>query len=145
MTAPLAGEIVKVSDIGIELAYAEITTPTAEITAQVDVGPSITFTLTETRIVRIIGSFLLRSSSANDTMRSVIVDGSGVQIMDGGTHLIVGAATNNRNEFSRRLSLVAGTYTYKLQAQSTASAGTTVVSASTTNPTYIQALDLGAG
>lgn len=143
MTQPLSGLIVRGSDHPHELAYSEITSPTAEITTQADVGPSVTFTLTSTRIIRIIGSFLLRSSNANDTMRTVITDGSGTQIIDGGTHLIVGAATNNRNEISRRLSLAAGTYTYKLQAQSVTSAGTTVVSAATTNPTYIQALDLG--
>ncbi len=145
MTAPLAGEIVKASDVGSELGYSEITTPTAEIVSQADVGPSITFTLTETRIVRIIGSFLLRSTAKDDTMRTVIVDGSGTQIMDGGDHYITGVNRNNRNEFSRRLSLAAGTYTYKLQAQGVVSAGTTIVSASTTNPTYIQAIDLGAG
>lgn len=145
MTAPLAGNIVKASDQGSELAYAEITTPTAEITTQADVGVSITFTLTETRIVRIIGSFLLRSSSINDEGRAVITDGSGIQIMDGGTIKIVENNFNHRREFSRRQSLAAGTYTYKLQAQFPVSAGTTVVSASTSNPTYIQALDLGAG
>lgn len=145
MTQPLAGETVKASDHPFELGYNEIVVATAEITTQADVGPTVTFTLTETRVVRIIGSFLLRSTAANDTGRAVITDGSGTQQIDGGTIAIAGANFNHRREFSVRKSLAAGTYTYKLQAQFPTSVGTTIVSASATNPTWIQALDLGAG
>ncbi len=143
MTQPLAGQLVKGSDHPHELAYSEITTGTSEITTLADVGVSVTFTLTETRIVRLIGSFLCRSTNAGDTFRTQIADSANVQQMDGGTIAIAGATFNHRREFSRRLSLAAGTYTYKLRAECLTSAGTTIISASTTNPTYLHALDLG--
>jgi hypothetical protein len=128
---------------GAELAYNEITSATSEITTEADVGPSISFTLAVTRKVLLRASFLFRSTAGADTMRGLITDASNTQLIDTGTIAIAGANLNDRREISIRKSLGAGSYTYKMRAMSATSVGTTIVSASATNPTFIQAIDLG--
>jgi hypothetical protein len=128
---------------GTELAYDEITTGTSEITTEADVGPSITFTLAATRKVLIRASFLFRSTTSGDVFRGLITDASNTQQVDTGMIQIFGTNYNFREEVSVRKSLAAATYTYKMRAVGVTSAGTTIVSASAANPTYIQAIDLG--
>lgn len=138
-----AGDIVKASDSPRELDYDEITTSTGEITATADVGPSITFTLAETRIVVVTASAIVTSTLANDTMIVSITDAANALQSYGGTHRLDINGQQIRSEFSVRQSLPAGSYTFKMRAAGSVSAGVTTINASSSNPAWIQAVDLG--
>lgn len=145
---PNAGELVLAADndvAGIELGYNDIQANTSEITTIVDVGPSITFTLTSTRIVRVITSAMVFSGTANDTFLLTIADGANAIQSYSGTMTCDVAGQESRKEFSVRLSLVAGSYTYKLRCTCNTSVGVTVIHASASNPCWIQAIDCGPG
>lgn len=123
--------------------YAQITSGTAAVgTTVTDIsGLSITFTAVSGRRYRITGQALISkaSGSAGDTINLYIRDGSGTQIAlnqqtASGTYpytLTVGVTTAPS----------AGSTTYKLSFNN--SAGTSAVSASSTNPAWILVEDIG--
>lgn len=138
-----SGAKIRTLDVQKEITYTEITAASSSFTTIADVsGLSISFTLTETRTVELRSCCLVRSTVAADTIELSLTDSSNTLQMNSGGIYIPTANGSVRQFFAVRKSLAAGSYTYKIRAARLSGSGTTVVNATSTSPSYIQALDV---
>lgn len=124
---------------GVELGYAEITT-TATATTEADVaGLAVTVTVGTRPILVKMGCGQLYNNNASGYAI--------VQLKEGATTLAgwtwgTGVASVQSGYFREaRLSPTAGSHTYKVTLQGFI-AGTTTISASSTQPAYIQVVEI---
>lgn len=134
----------RMSGSGIEVAYAERTTPYNMVAGIQDIpGVSVTFTAPADRKYKITAAAYVGSSTdANVRFALVIADGSSAQIQSSQ----VQTQTINhyiKSEFSARVTPSAGSVTYKLRVQDLTGAAVAGVDAGATFPTFIQVEDIG--
>jgi hypothetical protein len=126
-----------------ELAYVEATVAQSNIqTATIDLtGLTMTFTLTTSRRVLLWGSvyFVKGAPDTSATAFCSLWTSANVEVQGRGNYC--SAPGQCSVEVRKKITLVAGTYTYKLRAST--GAGFLNTNSSATEPSIIGALDLG--
>lgn len=126
---------------GDELAYTQISANSTAVAALTDVaGLSITFSLAVTSTVRLIADALLASTVAADHARIRLTDGADVAQVTSGRIVLSNASSGVRTYITKRVSLPAGTYTYKIKSERLSGTGNIFINAGATDPAYISAI-----
>lgn len=132
--------------IGAEIAYVQDTTDADAGAGSIqDVANlSLTFTLPAARKVVITAHCITRSTVSADSALLTITDAANNPIVRSGDVALVSSGRSYLAEFSQRMSLTAGTYTYKVRRQRVVGSGSVRVTSNTTDQiAWLQVVDCG--
>ena len=128
-----------------ELDYAEITTAEATgSTGTADIpGLSVTFTITETRLIVATAEAPLTSSASSDHVGLILANSGNTQLKGSGRIVITTASATWGSRLRYRVALASGTYTWKLRRTLIAGTGNVKCNAASTDPAFIMVEDCG--
>lgn len=131
---------------GVELGYAEDTAGAdgSGGSALADIGgASVSFTLGTARKVNLTGKVVIGSTVSGDVALITLCDSSNTAIVRSGDVGCVSSARSYGAEMSCRVSLAAGSYTYKMRRQRISGTGLIAARGSADQRTFMLAVDLG--